>query len=235
MPWHFVECPLEITIFTFGFPYSGSSDGGGRVGERCGFFTLDNPGMLAHVRIEPRGAVTPASALTTNREGTSIMADFPVTRILTAVAITTALCTASAMAGECRADQPTEQWRCFRLSEPAAQAPAPEKVPPATQARRIEPGISFSMNYGHLLGCTDLLDAADAKWTEQTGVRMHRTERPASSPAPDCTYLLPGVQFKVVKVDDTLMGMSPAFRKLCLRPITQKETEACRWAIVFLP
>jgi hypothetical protein len=51
------------------------------------------------------------------------------------------------------------------------------------------------------------------------------------------------VEFKIVKIDDTLMGMSPAFRKLCLRPTvqyalrptTQEELDACRWVVVFLP
>jgi hypothetical protein len=113
----------------------------------------------------------------------------------------------------------------------------------AGEAKRIEPGTSFSWNYGYELGCTDLIDAVDAKWTKQTGVRMHRTERPVGSSAPDCEYLLPGVEFKIVKVDDTLMGMSPAFRKLCLRPAiqyalrptAQEEYDACRWVVVFLP
>jgi hypothetical protein len=82
------------------------------------------------------------------------------------------------------------------------------------------------------IACTDLIDAADAKWSEESGVRMYRKNRPANSLAPDCKYLLPGVEFEVIKVDTELMGMNPYFRKLCLRSTTANENEICRWSIL---
>jgi hypothetical protein len=97
----------------------------------------------------------------------------------------------------------------------------------------LEPGNVFYLKSA-LLGCIDLIDAADAKWTEQTGVRMTRTNRPKDSPSPDCKYLMPGVQFTIVKIDDQLMGMARQFRKLCLRQTTSSESDACRWGIVLV-
>jgi len=98
----------------------------------------------------------------------------------------------------------------------------------AAKPAALQIGSTLTLN-SPILGCTDLIDVADAKLEEQTGVRMHRLHRPADSPAPDCKYLRPGVQFTIDKVDDQLMGMSPAFLKLCVRETAS--SEACRWTI----
>jgi hypothetical protein len=101
----------------------------------------------------------------------------------------------------------------------------------ATEPTPIEPGSTIYLRGMHI-ACIDLIDAADAKWTEESGVHMHRKNRPANSPAPDCKLLSPGAEFKVIEVDHELMGMNRFFRKLCLRPTTANENEACRWAIL---
>jgi hypothetical protein len=156
--------------------------------------------------------------------------------------------------GTCLSTEPNgRQWytSCKGEAEALTAAEAKAAADPywsVWKNMRIEPGISFSWNYGYELGCTDLIDAWDAHFTKETGVRMHRDGRPANSQAPNCEYLSSGVQFKIVKVDgpmkvNPITGMSagtgswgnPAFRRLCLRQATQNKTEACLWVVVFLP
>ena len=180
------------------------------------------------------------------------MACFPIAQISKTVLAAFAgasLCVASTMGAD------SSTGVCFDKEAGVYTNCTPVPAGPP-QRRRIEPGTSFSWNYGYELGCTDLLDAEDAQLTKETGLRMHRTNRPASSPAPDCEYLSPHVEFTIVKVLDDMKVNSltwekvengswgnPAFRRLCprptvqyaLRPTTQEEFNACRWVIVFLP